>query len=220
MSLRERGYALLDERLWKRIYWLAPVASFDARDFKQAAWEIGLTARHREQLDTVADMVAVCELGSHDPEAADLVELLINILLRFLVLTAYRTRLKALRTASTVVPVGGCDELDRVLLEVAYDELRQSARPDREVRRVLARIMDEICGVPDLQMADALSDAFKYVYGEVPLPAGYPPLPTLHDIATRRCIPPGTLRSRISRLLDDIRLPPDLRSVRHPRSRP
>jgi hypothetical protein len=57
MKLRQRGYAILDARLWKRVHWLAPVAALDARDFKQAAWAIGLGERYREQLDTAADMV-------------------------------------------------------------------------------------------------------------------------------------------------------------------
>jgi len=221
MLLRETGYSLLDARLWKRVYWLTPVASLEARDFKQAAWAIGLGRRYREQLDTVADMVAACELGFHATQDLDLAELVVNVLLRFLVQVAYTQMLKARRRASKVVLYADCEQIDLVLLDVAYDDLRRSSRQDSDIIRILGRIMDAIAEAPDPGIADALAEAFKYVYGEAPIPAGFPDSPTLRDIAARRRLPPGTLRSRLKRLLDDIRLPAELRTTpRLARSRP
>jgi len=219
MKLRQRGYAILDERLWRRVYWLAPVASLDARDFKQAAWTIGLSERYREQLDTVADMVAACQLGFHAAEDLDLMELVVNILLRFLVQVAHTEMLKARRRVSRIVALADCEQIDQILLDVACDELRQSRRLEADVVRILGRILDAIADVPDPRIADALAEAFKYVYGEAPIPEGISSSPTLCDIAARRKVPPGTLRSRIKRLLDDVRLPAELRlPLRHSRS--
>jgi hypothetical protein len=214
MKLRNRGYSILDARLWKRVYWLAPVASLEARDFKQAAWMIGLGERYREQLDTVADMVAACDLGFHTAEDLDLAELVGNILLRFLVQVAYTQMLKARRGGPREVSFADCDQIDLILLNVAYDDLRQSSRTESEVVRILGRIVDAIAEAPDPRIADALAEAFKYVYGEAPIPKGLPDSPALRDIAARRQVPPGTLRSRIHRLLYDIRLPAELRHAR------
>jgi hypothetical protein len=220
MQLRERGYSILDARLWRRVYWLAPVAALDARDFKQAAWAIGLGERYREQLDTVADMVAASKLGFNAPEDLDLIELVVNILLRFLVRVAHTQMLKARRKASKVVTFADCDEIDQILLDVACHELRQTNRVEADVVRILGRILDAIAEAPDPRIADALAEAFKYVYGEAPIPERLPSSPSLRDIAARRKVPPGTLRSRIHRLLDDIRLPPELRNTPGPSGSP
>jgi hypothetical protein len=219
MKLRQRGYAILDARLWKRVHWLAPVAALDARDFKQAAWAIGLGERYREQLDTAADMVAACELGFHTAVDLELIELVVNILLRFLVQVSHTQMLKARRRDARVVGFADCDQIDLILLEVACDDLRRSDCRERDVVRILARILDAIAEAPDPGIADALAEAFKYVYGEAPIPEGVPDSPTLADIAARRKVPPGTLRSRIKRLLDEVRLPADLRTTSQPWSR-
>jgi hypothetical protein len=220
MKLRQRGYAILDARLWKRVHWLAPVAALDARDFKQAAWAIGLGERYREQLDTVADMVAACELGFHTAVDLDLIELVVNILLRFLVQVSHTQMLKARRRDARVVALADGEQIDLILLEVACDDLRQSDCREHDVVRILGRILDAIAEAPDPRIADALAEAFKYVYGEAPIPEGFPDSPTLADIAARRKVPPGTLRCRIKRLLDEVRLPVDLRTATQPRSRP
>jgi hypothetical protein len=220
MKLRQKGYAILDARLWKRIHWLAPVAALDARDFKQAAWTIGLNERYREQLDTVADMVAACELGLHAAADLELVELVVNILLRFLVQVSHTQMLKARRRDARVIALADSEQIDLILLEVACDDLRRSDCCEREVVRILARILDAIAEAPDPRIADALAEAFKYVYGEAPIPAGFSDSPTLAEIAARRRVPPGTLRSRIKRLLDEIRLPADLRTTSPPWIRP
>jgi hypothetical protein len=214
MQLRQRGYTALDERLWRRVCWLAPVAGLDARDFKQAAWEIGLGNPYREQLDAVADMVGESELCPCPDDEREVVELLVNILLRFLVRVAYTQMLKQRRKPSNAVTSGDHDKIDEILLHVACDELRQSQRLESEVVRVLGRILDAIAEVSDRDLADALVESFKYVYGEAPLPDGRTDSPTLHDIATSRELPPATLRNRIHRLLKDIRLPADLRDSR------
>jgi hypothetical protein len=196
------------------------VAALDARDFKQAAWAIGLGERYREQLDTVADMVAACELGFNAAEDLDLIELVVNILLRFLVQVGHTQMLKARRKASKVVAFADCEQIDQILLDVACHELRQTDRLEADVVRILGHILDAIAEAPDPRIADALAEAFKYVYGEAPIPEGLPSSLSLRDIAARRQLPPGTLRSRIHRLLDDIRLPPELRNARsHARSR-
>ena len=213
MKLRQRGYAILDARLWKRVHWLAPVAGLDARDFKQAAWAIGLGERYREQLDTAADMVAACELGFHTAVDLELIELVVNILLRFLVQVSHTQMLKARRRDARVVGFADCDQIDLILLEVACDDLRRSDCHERDVVRILARILDAIAEAPDPGIADALAEAFKYIYGEAPIPEGFPDSPTLADIAARRKVPPGTLRSRIKRLLDEVRLPAELRTT-------
>jgi hypothetical protein len=213
MKLRQRGYAILDAKLWKRIHWLAPVAAFDARDFKQAAWALGLAERYREQLDTVADMVAAYELGLHTPVELELIELVVNIQLRFLVQVSHTQMLKARRRDGRVVAFADCEQIDRILLDVACDDLRRSDCCERDVVRILARILDAIAEAPDPRIADALAEAFKYVYGEAPIPKEFPDSPTLADIAARRRVPPGTLRSRIKRLLDEVRLPADLRAT-------
>jgi len=102
------------------------VGPLDARDFKQAAWKIGLDSR-REQLDAVADVVAEYEVGSHALEDIELKELIVNIVLRFLVQVAYHEMLKERRRTSKIVALEDCKQIDLILLEVAYDDLRQSA---------------------------------------------------------------------------------------------